>query len=55
MVKEFCHICSDRSNMCVHVLNHSELAMLKVHPKCSICGRSLTLRTFKQQLEIESE
>lgn len=41
MTKEFCHLCKDGGRECVEIDESREVAMMKIHPRCAVCGRLL--------------
>ncbi|MEO9294156.1 MAG: hypothetical protein ABI347_00975 [Nitrososphaera sp.] len=41
MIKQFCHLCRDGGKQCLDIDDRREAAMLKIQPKCSVCGRLL--------------
>jgi hypothetical protein len=41
MIKQFCHLCKDGGTQCLEIDERREAAMIKIQPKCSVCGRPL--------------
>lgn len=39
MIKQFCHLCKDGGKQYLDIDERREAAMLKIQPKCSVCGR----------------
>jgi len=41
MPKLYCHLCKEGGKECIEVTDQRELALLKFHIKCAVCGKPL--------------